>query len=243
MLKAAKTLKEIKENENSGGGDFFDNSIKERELTRAMNKGDKVRLRFLQELDVDSPLYNEEYGTGMVIDEYEHPDYYWFSVADVETDDGSPSWLARQAANSQENLRWKLKRNLYINVAVLRDNGEAEVFYISRGAYGKGLGADIVNSADARGKLTDTIWTLAKVSTGSQAKDVEYKLTMIDPTTDPLPVDADDLIDLTETVRVFEADEQQKEVEDFNRRMAARDSNGSTNSAPAATSTTDVPDW
>ncbi len=232
MLKVAKGLDKIEENERAGGGDFFDSSINERDLTRVMSKSDSAKIRFLQELDPDSDLYDEDYGLGFVADEYEHPDVFWFKIADVETEDGSPSWVARQASNKDETRRWKLRRNLYINVAVIKDDGTAEVFFINRGAYGKGLGAAIVESARTRGKLTDTVWSLKKVSTGSAAKDVEYKLSVIDFTDEPLPVEASELIDLeNEALRVFEADEQEDEARAFEQRYFSKNDSGSSNGA------------
>lgn len=186
----------------------FEN-VRDRELTSAMKSGDKRKIRFLQELDPSAKGYNPEYGAGLVVSELEHPKHFWLKVVDTTEEEGE-CWAADQG--------WKSKLNLYINVL---DVESGEVFYISRSVLG-GLGADIIESAGERGRLTDSVWSLKKSGEGLTTK---YGLTMVDISDAPIDVDPGALIDFRESVlNEVPSDEQEKFVKEIEERLAKRDS-------------------
>lgn len=177
------SIKKAIESRPQGGGERVD----DRELTRNIKSGKERTIRFVQELDPGSKHYDERYGTGLVVSEYEHPELYWLKLVDTFDDEGK-SWPAEQG--------WQSKLNLYINVV---DVDSGDVFYLNRSVLG-GLGQDIVENAGDRGSLTDSKWKIKKKGEGMQTR---YNLSLIDIVDlddEPLDVDPDDLIDFREQV-------------------------------------------
>lgn len=161
----------------------FEN-VSDKELTRNIQKNTERTIRFVQELDESSPLFNEELGLGVVAVEYQHPDLFWLRLADSSDTDGA-SWPAEQG--------WEQKISLYINVV---DVDTGEVFYLSRSILG-GLGQQIVESASDRGSLTDGVWKIKKTGEGMKTR---YSLNLISLDSEPVAVNAEDLIDFRKNV-------------------------------------------
>lgn len=161
----------------------FEN-VSDKELTRNIQKNTERTIRFIQELDESSPLYNEDLGLGVVAVEYQHPDLFWLRIADSSDTDGA-SWPAEQG--------WEQKISLYINVV---DVDTGEVFYLSRSILG-GLGQQIVESASDRGSLTDGVWKIKKTGEGMKTR---YSLNLISLETEPVSVNSEDLIDFRKNV-------------------------------------------
>jgi len=169
------------ESRPSAGGDRVD----ERELTRNLKPGKDRKIRFVQEIDDESPYYKEEYGTALVVSEFAHPDIFWLRIVDTsDEEDGNNYGL--------EN-GWDSKLNMYINVV---DVDSGEVFYLSRSVLG-GLGQQIFENASDRGSLTDSEWKIKKKGEGMNTK---YNLSLINITDEPLDVDPEDLIDFRKQV-------------------------------------------
>lgn len=181
----------------------FDN-VTERELTRNIKSGGERNIRFVQEVDDTADKYDERYGLALVVSEYEHPEHFWLRLVDT-WDEEEACWPAEQG--------WKSKLNLYINVV---DVDSGEVFYLSRSVLG-GLGAQIIESAGARGNLTDGIWKIKKEGTGFNTK---YTLTLVNITSDPVDVDPDDLIDFKESLlNEVPYDQQEEFVKTIEKRV------------------------
>jgi hypothetical protein len=161
----------------------FEN-VSEKELTRNIQKNTERTIRFVQELDESSSLYNADYGVGIVAVEYQHPELFWLRIADSSDTDGS-CWAAEQG--------WEQKISLYINVV---DVDTGEVFYLSRSILG-GLGQQIVESASDRGSLTDGVWKIKKTGEGMKTR---YSLNLISIDSDAVSVDTSDLIDFRKNV-------------------------------------------
>jgi hypothetical protein len=159
-------------------------NVTDRELTRNIAKNGERTIRFVQELDESSALYNEAYGVGLVAVEYEHPDLYWLRITDSSDEDGG-CWPAEQG--------WTQKINLYVNVI---DVETKEVFYLSRSVLG-GLGLQIIESASDRGTITDGVWKIKKTGEGMKTR---YSLNLISLDSDPIDVDPSTLIDFRKNV-------------------------------------------
>ncbi|MCA1799870.1 MAG: hypothetical protein LC650_01065 [Actinobacteria bacterium] len=190
-------------------------SVRDRNLTQVMKTGEKRKIRFLQELDPQMKNYDEKFGHGLVVSEYEHPDHFWFLLVDT-TDEEGECWAAAQ--------NWKSKLNLYVNVL---DVESGKVFYIARSALG-GLGADIIESANERGTITDAVWSLKKTGEGLGTR---YALTLVDLTSAEIDVDPADLIDFRESVlNEVPSDQQEKAVAELEERLKAKAKDSGTDS-------------
>jgi len=185
----------------------FENAS-DKELTRNIQKNSERTIRFVQELDESSPLYNEELGLGIVAVEHQHPDLFWLRLADTSDEGGS--WPAEQG--------WEQKISLYVNVV---DVDTGEVFYLSRSILG-GLGQQIVESASDRGTLTDGVWKIKKTGEGMKTR---YSLNLISIDSDPLKVKGSDLIDFrTSVIKEVPYNEQEQFVRNIERRVREKQS-------------------
>jgi hypothetical protein len=181
----------------------FEN-VSDKELTRNIEKNGERTIRFVQELDESSELYNEDLGIGIVVLEYQHPDLYWFRVCDTDDEEGA-CWAAEQG--------WDSKMTLYINVV---DVNTGEVFYLGRSVYG-GLGQQIVDSATERGTITDAVWKIKKTGEGMKTR---YSLNLISLDDSPLEVDSANLIDFRKNViREIPSSEQEAAVRQVEQRV------------------------
>jgi hypothetical protein len=184
----------------------FEN-VGDRELTRNIDAGKSRTIRFVQEIDPDSPKYNDEYGPALVVSELQHPDIWWLTLVDT-TDEEGECWAVDEG--------WKSKLNLYVNVV---DVETGDVFYLSRSVLG-GLGEQIIDSAGARGSITDSVWKISKTGKGMNTR---YKLALQDLTTDEIDVDAEDLIDFRKSVlNEVPSDKQEEFVKQIEERVAAK---------------------
>jgi hypothetical protein len=195
--------------------------VDDRELTRNMKSGSSRNIRFLQELDENSELYNPELGLGLVVALFEHPNLYWLKL--VDTSDEGGSYPAEQGT-------WTSKLVLYINVIDVDTN---EVFFLERSVLG-GLGQTVVDSAFERGKLTDGVW---KIKRTGEKKATRYEFQATDFGKAPVEVSADDLIDFRKSVlKEIPYEEQERFVKGIEAKMAAKgvEINGLEAGAPAA---------
>lgn len=191
----------------------FEN-VSDKELTRNIEKNGERTIRFVQELDESSKLYSEDFGLGIVVLEYQHPDLYWFRVCDTSDEEGA-CWAAEQG--------WDSKMTLYINV---QDVNTGEVFYLGRSVYG-GLGQQIVDSATERGTLSDAVWKIKKTGEGMKTR---YSLNLISLEESPIEVDPLNLIDFRKNViREIASGEQEAAVRQVEQRVKNKnqDSNSS----------------
>lgn len=159
-------------------------NVNDKELTRNISKNGERTIRFVQELDNSSSLYNADYGLGIVAAEYQHPNLFWLKISDSRDEDGA-CWAEEQG--------WEQKVTLYINVV---DVETGEVFYLARSIQG-GLGQQIIDSAIERGSLTDGVWKIKKTGEGMKTR---YSLNLISIESEPLDVDASKLIDFEKNV-------------------------------------------
>lgn len=180
------------------------NNVNDRELTQNIESGKSKTIRFVQELDESAKGYDEKYGLGIVVSEFEHPDHFWLKLVDTSDDEGA-CWAAEQG--------WKNKITLYINVV---DVDTGDVYYLARSVLG-GLGEQIVESAGERGSLTDSVWRIKKTGEGMGTR---YKLNLIEISDEPLDVDPDDLVDFEKDVlNEVPYDEQEAFVRQIEQRV------------------------
>ena len=89
-----------------------------------LEDGESVKVRFLQELDPDSPSYNEKAGLGFIAVEHTNPkDYRRKALCTM--DDQGKCWGCEQHRKDFK-AGWKGRSRLYINVLV--DDGKEEPY-------------------------------------------------------------------------------------------------------------------
>ena len=89
-----------------------------------LEDGESVKVRFLQELDPDSPSYNEKLGLGFIAVEHTNPgDYRRKALCSM--DDQGKCWGCEQHRKDYK-AGWKGRSRLYINVLV--DDGKEEPY-------------------------------------------------------------------------------------------------------------------
>jgi len=195
-----------------------------------LKDGQSVKIRFMQELDADSPSYTEKAGLGFIAVEHTNPkDYKRKALCTIE-DQGRCFGCEQHRRDPKAG--WKGRSRLYANVLV--DDGEEEqyVAIFSQGAGPKSATPEIIQYAGETGSITNVIWRLKR--TGEKT-DTNYSIIPL-PTADAKPIDLEknELFDLTKTaVR----DVQYAEQEGFYMGIT------SDSSAPEASSTSSAVEW
>lgn len=136
-----------------------------------LKDGQSVKIRFLQELDPDSPTFNQEAGLGFIAVEHTNPkDYRRKALCSIE-DQGQ--CFGCEQHRRDHKAGWKGRSRLYINVLV--DDGEEEpyVAILSQGAGPKSATPEIISYATETGSITNLVWKLKR--TGEKT-DTNYSI-------------------------------------------------------------------
>lgn len=136
-------------------------------LTKIFPKDvDPVKVVFLQELNEDSPNYNEENGLGTAIVEHTAPGAQGFkrrATCTIESE-GQCYACEKHAENYREG--WKQKSNFYINVSV---EGHDGAFVLSRNFNSTFVQA-LIGEAEDEPSITDAVYRLSKTGSGKQTQ-------------------------------------------------------------------------
>lgn len=173
---------------------------------------ESAKVRFLQELDADSPNYSAKNDLGFIAVEHNGlgPEGYKRKAL-CTADEGAcfPCEEHRRlnAANDPEYKGgYKAKSRLYVNVLVEKAGEEPYVAVLSQGMSGKQITPTLIEYAGENGSVTDKIWKITRTGTG--VSDTSYT---IFPTGDA-PADQDvesfDLFDLDNVVRNVDYSDQ-----------------------------------
>jgi hypothetical protein len=106
-----------------------------------LEDGESVKIRFLQELDPDSPTYNEKLGLGFIAVEHTNPKDY------------------------RRKGLWKGRSRLYINVLVDDGKEEPYVAILSQGSSGKTVTPTLIEYAGEMGSITNLMWRIKRSGT------------------------------------------------------------------------------
>jgi len=168
--------------------------------------GQSFRIRFLQELDEDSPGYNSSNGIGFVAVEHSNPDNY-MAKALCSFDDQGACYGCEQSRAGVKG--WKQKNRLYINVLV--DNGKDDPFVavLSQGMSNKSITPSLLSHLEDSNSITDRWWRIKR--SGSTATDTAYVASPVMQALDDKDPAADSftLFDLDKAVRDVPYDEQE----------------------------------
>jgi len=161
ILEGLASAKKVAEDAAGSGGDYVKVnwlSIKDKEVVRA---------QFLQEIDADSPGYNEAAGTAILAVEHTPQEPFSFKRKFLCTkDDEGKCWGCDQV-NETGNSKWKAKVRFYANVLV-----DGDVKVISQGFSDKSITPNLISYAEEVGGITGASWKIGR--TGSSQNTTSY---------------------------------------------------------------------
>lgn len=169
-----------------------------------LSDGDKVRIRFLQELDEDSPHYNAEAGLGFLGLEHSNPANFKLRAV-CSADEGS-CWACEKHQQNYK-AKWGPKAKLYINVLVTDKDGNEEVRVLSQGNGPKSVTGFLVEFATDAGSITNKVFTLKR--TGAGQTDTSYVLIPGPEDKETYDVTQHELQDLDKAVKRVPYEEQE----------------------------------
>ena len=151
-----------------------------------LEDGESVKIRFLQELDPDSPTYNQKNGLGFIAVEHTNPkDYRRKALCTME--DQGKCWGCEQHRKDYK-AGWKGRSRLYINVLVDDGKEDPYVAILSQGSSGKTVTPTLIEYAGEMGSITNLMWRIKRSGTKT---DTSY--TIIPLAKDEKPFDASSL--------------------------------------------------
>ena len=160
-----------------------------------LKDGQSVKIRFLQEIDPDSPNYNKDAGLGIVGIEHTNPKDYKRKAVCTFEDEGQCFGCEQHRRDPKSG--WKAKPRFYVNVVVEDGSEDPYVAILSQGTGPKSATPEIGQYAAETGSITNLIWKLKR--TGEKT-DTNYSIIPL-PTAEVKPIDFAkyELFDLTKT--------------------------------------------
>lgn len=188
-LKALNELKERTAESSRKRADFF-----------RLKDGESMRVRFLQELDEESPHYDPDAGTAVIIPEHTGPGKEgWKRRAQCTIAEGACYPCERRAAGEYEDWR-KARHVMYINVLENPGTDEEKVSVLGQSVFGNGIIQTLVEYAsddEMGGAITDREW---KISRQGERTDTRHTATAYPAKEFDTPAGKYELFDLTEVV-------------------------------------------
>jgi hypothetical protein len=118
----------------------------------SLKGGQSAKIRFLQELDDESPNYDERRGAFEVVEEHASPkDFKKTAVCTAESE--GRCWACEQTSNPEIGKKWRAKLRLYANVIVRNEDGDDKVKILKRGFSDKDIGNDVINIIEEFGSI------------------------------------------------------------------------------------------
>lgn len=143
-----------------------------------LDDGKSAKIRFLQELDPDSPNFDNRAGVGFIAVEHTNPkDYRRKALCSI---DDQGRCFGCEMHRRDPKAGWKGRSRLYINVLVDDGEEDAYVAIFSQGTGPKSATPEIIQYAGETGSITNVLWRLKR--TGEKT-DTNYSII-------PLPSDA-----------------------------------------------------
>jgi hypothetical protein len=170
-----------------------------------LEDGESVKIRFLQELDPDSPTYNEKNGLGFIAVEHTNPkDYRRKALCSME-DQGKCYGCEQHRKDYKAG--WKGRSRLYMNVLVDDGKEDPYVAIISQGSSGKTVTPTLIEYAGEMGSITNLMWRIKRSGTKT---DTSYTIIPLAKDETPFDYSVIELFDLeTSAVRDLPYTEQE----------------------------------
>jgi hypothetical protein len=156
--------------------------------------GESVKIRFLQELDADSPNYNDKLGCGFIALEHTNPKDYRRKALDTMESEGR-DW-ANEQHRKDPKVGWKARTRLYINVLVDDGKEAPYVAILSQGTSGKTITPTLIEYAGEMGSITNTMW---RIKRNGMKTDTSYTIIPLAKDETPFDFSAFELYDLEKT--------------------------------------------
>jgi hypothetical protein len=136
-----------------------------------LEDGESIKVRFLQELDPDSPNYNEKNGLGFIAVEHTNPKDYRLKALCTMEDQGK--CFGCEQHRKDYKAGWKGRGRLYINVLVDDGKEDPYVAILSQGSSGKTIAPTLIEYAGEMGSISNLMWRMKR--TGSKT-DTSYTI-------------------------------------------------------------------
>lgn len=169
-----------------------------------LSDGQSVKIKFLQELDPDSPSYDKDAGAGFIAVEHTNPQDYRRKALCTIDDQGR--CFGCEQHRKDPKAGWKGRSRLYINVLVDDGSEDPYVAILSQGSGPKSATPEVIQYAGETGSITDVVWRLKR--TGERT-DTNYSIIPL-PTSEVKSGEKYELYDLEKiAVRDIAYDEQE----------------------------------
>lgn len=179
LVKGLKDLNKVMDKPQSGGDSSKARWVK-------LEDSESIKIRFLQELDPDSPHYNEKSGLGFIAVEHTNPkDYRRKALCSME-DQGK--CFGCEQHRKDYKAGWKGRSRLYINVLVDDGKEDPYVAILSQGSSGKTITPTLIEYAGEMGSISNLMWRIKRTGTKT---DTSY--TIIPLAKDETPFDGSSL--------------------------------------------------
>ena len=188
IVKGLKDLNKVMDKPQSTGGE----GSKARWVK--LEDTESVKIRFLQELDPDSPTYNEKNGLGFIAVEHTNPKDYRRKAL-CSFDDQGKCWGCEQHRKDYK-AGWKGRSRLYINVLVDDGKEDPYVAILSQGSSGKTVTPTLIEYAGEMGSITNLMWRIKRSGTKT---DTSYTIIPLQKDETPFDSSALELYKLEET--------------------------------------------
>lgn len=171
----------------------------------ALKDGQSAKVRFLQELDGDSPNYSEKNDLGFIAVEHVGPGTDGWRRKALCTADEGDCFPCEQRRLDWENWK-KASSRLYINVLVNPGEDDEFVAILSQGTSSKAVTPTLIEYAGETGSISDRVW---KITRNGEKTDTSYTIVAFDKKEFDKGVEEYELFDLDKAVRHVPYDEQE----------------------------------
>ena len=188
IVRGLKDLNKVMDKPQSSGGD----GTKARWVK--LEDAESVKVRFLQELDPDSPTYNEKLGLGFIAVEHTNPKDYRRKALCTMEDQGKCYGCEQHRKDYKAG--WKGRSRLYINVLIDDGKEDPYVGILSQGSSGKTITPTLIEYAGEMGSITNLMWRIKRTGTKT---DTSYTIIPLAKDETPFDFTSLELYDLEKT--------------------------------------------
>lgn len=138
-----------------------------------LKSGESIKVRFLQEVDEDSPNYDPELDTALIVMEHQAPGPDgWKRRAQCTIDEGHCYPCERRAAGEAKD--WKRAKSImYINVLEEPGTDKERVTVLGQSVFGNGIIQTLIEYAgdeEMGGSITDREWKIKREGENTESK-------------------------------------------------------------------------
>jgi hypothetical protein len=196
VYKTLANLKNKVDNESKGGGGKKFLTLKDR---------DAFKIRFLQELTIDSKNFNESRGAAAIVAVHKSPlDFKKQMACTADNEEmGFKCWACEQTV---KDPKWRPQTHFVVNVAVLDENKNWSTMILDQTFNQRHIGATLVEYATEFGTITDRSYKVSR--SGSKMHDTNYTLIPIETGDEPTEFADLEMHDVLSVYRVMPYNEQ-----------------------------------